>query len=96
MYVVVHHRIKDPEARIRGLKLMKGEGAPAGTRALQFYPASDNSKVTCLWEAPSVVAVQTYVDETLGETSENSCYEVDTAVAFARQPLGLRDTPAIA
>ena len=96
MYVVVHHHIKDPEARTRGLKLMKGEGAPAGTRALQFYPATDGSAVFCLWEAPSVAAVQKYVDETLGKTSENSCYEIDAGVAFARQPLGLRDTPALA
>ena len=95
MYVVVHHRIKDREAAFpRGEKLKKGEGAPAGARALQFYPASDGSVVTCLWEAPSVAALQRYVDETLGKTSENTCYEIDSDAAFARQPLGLRDAPA--
>ena len=94
MYVVVHHQIKDREAFTLGQRLIKGEGAPAGTRALQFYPSRDGSTVTCLWETPSVGAVQGYVDETLGRTSENICYEVDPAQAFARQPLGLRESPA--
>jgi len=92
MYVVVHHRIKDREAMTRGQKLIKGEGAPSGTRALQFYPSRDGSAVTCLWEAPSVSAVQGYVDETLGSTSDNSCYEVDSGLAFARHALGLRES----
>src|SRR5262245_5000217 len=94
MYVVVHHRIKDREAFSRGQRLIKGEGAPTGTRALQFYPSRDGSTVTCLWEAPTLAAVQGYVDETLGSTSENTCYEVDAGQAFARQPLGLRDAAA--
>ena len=96
MYVVVHHQIKDREAFVRGQRLIKGEGAPTGARALQFYPSSDGSAVTCLWEASSIAAVQQYVDETLGRTSQNICYEVDAGQAFARQPLGLRDSPASA
>jgi hypothetical protein len=96
MYVVVQHQIKDPEvAFARGEKLIKNEGAPAGVRGLQFYPSRDGSAVTCLWEAPSVRAVQTYVDSTLGDSSENTCYEVDTEQAFSRQPLGLREASTI-
>ena len=41
MYVVVLHTIKNPQAAFsRGEKLMKNEGAPAGVRVLQFYPAA--------------------------------------------------------
>jgi hypothetical protein len=95
MYVVVQHQIKEPEVAFpRGAKLIKNEGAPAGVRGLQFYPSRDGSAVTCLWEAPSVDAVQTYVDSTLGDSSENTCYEVDAEQAFARQPLGLREAAA--
>jgi len=97
MYVFVHHTIKAREdAFTRGQKLMKGEGAPAGTRVLQFYPASDGSIVTCLWEGPSVGTVKTYVDDTMGRTSEQSYYEVDASAAFARQPLGLSGEPVLA
>jgi hypothetical protein len=96
MYVVAQHEIKDPETAFpRGEKLMKGEGAPAGARALQFYPSRDRPSVTCLWEADSVEAVQRYVDSTLGDSSVNDCYEVDSEFAFAKQPLGLRESAAI-
>jgi hypothetical protein len=97
MYVVVQHEIKNPEVAFsRGEKLQKGEGAPSGVRVLQFYPSTDGAAVTCLWEAESVDAVQRYVDSTLGDSSENRCYEVDTRQAFAERPLGLPAEAAIA
>ena len=93
MYVLVQHRIKNPQTAFsRGERLMKSEGAPAGVRNLQFYPSRDLSAVTCLWEAPSVSAVQGYVDAVLTDSSENACYEVDSEQAFARQPLGIRES----
>jgi hypothetical protein len=96
MYVVAQHRIRSPETAFsRGVKLMKSEGAPAGVRNLQFYPSKDRTAVTCLWEAPSVDAVQEYVDSTLGSSSENICYEVDSEQAFARLPLGLRESAMV-
>lgn len=82
MYVVVFHQIKDPEAAFsRGQNLLEGNGAPAGVRAVQFYPSQDHSAVTCLWEADSVDTVQAYVDATLGDSSENICFEVNTGPA---------------
>jgi hypothetical protein len=96
MYVVVQHSFKDPQAAFtRGERLIKNEGAPTGVRGLQFYPARDASGATCLWEADSVEDVQGYVDSTLGDSSENLCYEVDAEQAFARQPLGIPEAAAI-
>jgi hypothetical protein len=95
MLVVVQHRISDPQAAFsRGAQLVKNEGAPPGVQGLQFYPSRDGSAVTCLWEAPSVEAVQGYVDEVLGDSSTNHCYEVDAEQAFADQPSGLRRAAA--
>jgi hypothetical protein len=95
VYVVVQHQIKDPETAFsRGEKLIKNEGAPDGVRGLQFYPSTDGSAVTCLWEADSVEAIQQYVDQTLGDSSVNTCYEVDAGRAFAERPLGLPTTIA--
>ena len=97
MYVVALHRIKNSDTAFsRGQKLMTNEGAPAGVRVLQFYPSRDRSAVTCLWESPSVGLVQKYVDTTLGDSSENTCYDVDAEFAFARQPLGVRESAAAA
>lgn len=95
MYVVVQHRIKNPQiAFSRGERLINNEGAPTGVRGLQFYPSRDGSAVTCLWEAPSVESVQRYVDSALGDSSENSCYEVAAEQAFALQPSGIHE-PAV-
>ena len=95
MYVVVQHQFKNPQiAFSRGEKLIKNEGAPTGVRGLQFYPSRDGSAATCLWEAPSVESVQRYVDSTLGDSSENSCYEVAAEQAFALRPSGIHE-PAV-
>jgi hypothetical protein len=95
MYVVVQHRFRNsPLAFSRGEKLIKNEGAPTGVRGLQFYPSRDGSLATCLWEAPSVEAVQQYVDSTLGDSSDNSCYEVAAEQAFALQPSDIHE-PAV-
>jgi hypothetical protein len=97
MYVVVQHTfLKPPDAFTRGEKLIKNEGAPDGTTGLQFYPARDGSGATCLWESNSVADVQSYVDDTLGDSSRNHCYEVDAANSFARQPLGIAERSALA
>ena len=97
MYVAVVHDIKDPEtAFARGEALVKGEGAPADARVLQFYPATDGSAVTCLWEADSVESIQSYVDATLGDSADNRAYEVNAEAAFADRPLGLAPSPRAA
>ncbi|MFE5805644.1 MULTISPECIES: hypothetical protein [unclassified Streptomyces] len=95
MYVVVQHRILNPETAFpRGQALMSGTGAPDGTRVLQFYPQVEGSAVTCLYETRSVGDVQHFVDTTLGDSSVNVCYEVDSEQAFADRPLGLKPSPA--
>ena len=63
-------------------------------RVLQFYPSADGSAVTCLWEADAVSSVQAYVDDTLGDASLNTSYEVDGSHAFAERPPGLAASPA--
>jgi hypothetical protein len=95
MYVVVQHEIRDQQTAFsRGERLMKNEGAPQGVRVLQFYPSQDGSAVTCLWEADSGPSVQAYVDSTLGDSSDNTCYEVNADQAFAELPSGLPAPPA--
>ena len=90
MYVVVQHRFKDPEVAFsRGARLISGEGAPEGTRVLQFYPAKDGSGAACLWESGSVEDVQEFADTTLGDSSSNRVYEIDPEQAFSERPLGL-------
>jgi hypothetical protein len=95
MYVVVQHEIKDPAvAFARGERLVRNIDAPAGVVGLEFYPSRDGTAVTCLWEAPSVEAVQQYVDTVLGDSSANTCYEVNAEESFATRPDGIREAAA--
>jgi hypothetical protein len=95
MFVVVQHTLTDPPTALaRGQRLQRSEGAPQGTRVLQFLPSQDGSLVTCLWESDSVADVQSYVDQTLGDASVNLCYAVEAPVAFAQAPEGLAERPA--
>ena len=97
MFVVVQHRLTDPPtAFARGERLKRGEGAPAGTRVLQFLPSRDGVLVTCLWESPSVEDVQAFVDETLGDASVNLSYAVEENAAFSEAPEGIAAPPALA
>lgn len=94
MYVVAQHEVQDQQTAFeRGARLELGEGAPEGVRVVEFLPATDGSKVTCLWEAGSVQDVQGYVDGVLGDASINHCYEVAQEPAFAERPIGLATSP---
>ena len=90
MFIVVEHTIRDAAvAFARGQNLLEGRGAPAGVQVRKFYPSTDQSAVICLWEGNSLDELRRYVDETLGDASENLYFEVD-----AEQALGLPE-PAI-
>jgi hypothetical protein len=79
MYVVVIHEINDLEAMMsRGESLGDPRNAPPGVRPRQFFPSVDGSRATCLWEADSVDAVRDYTDSTLGDSSENSYFEINS------------------
>ena len=82
MFIVVQHRITDSEtAFARGDALLAARGAPRGTRVLEFYPSRDRASVHCLWESESLDELREYVDDTLGDSSENAYFEVDAEVA---------------
>lgn len=88
MYVAVQHQVKDWDTMLaRGENLP--ENAPPGVHARQFCPSQDKTAATCLWEADSVDAVREYIDSTLGDSSENSYFEIDTEYA-----IGLPETAA--
>ena len=87
--VVLHHH--GQAAFARGQRLMANEGAPHGTRVLQFYPSLDHTQVTCLWESDSVASLQDYVDAVLGDSSVNTCYPVDAEQAFSERPAALAE-----
>jgi hypothetical protein len=82
MYVAVVHNVKDPEAMLsRGKGLGDPSNAPPGVIPRQFCPSKDLSVATCVWEADSIDAVRDYTDGTLGDSSEQTYFEIDTEYA---------------
>jgi hypothetical protein len=83
MYVGVIHRVKDMEVMLsRGETIGDPRNAPEGARPIQFFPSADGSSATCLWEANSIDDVRDYTDTTLGDSSEQSYFEVSSENAI--------------
>ena len=82
MYVVVQHRITDPEQFFSGDPEEVTANAPAGVQGRQFFPAQDRSVAVCLWEGDSIDAVRDYVDSVTGDASENTYFEVNAEYAM--------------
>ncbi len=80
MYVVAQHTILDPEKAMEvGQALFT---PPAGITLHYFLPNQDTSKAICLWEADSLETVKNLVDSTLGSTTQNEYFAVDTTKAW--------------
>lgn len=81
MYVSVHHTIKDPASfQTRGQQLQGG--APDGLAPLQFLPAVNGQRASCLWEGDSVDTVRDLIDGCLGDSSDQEYFVVAEEYAF--------------
>ena len=66
----------------RGEVLADRSNAPPGVLPRQFCPSRDLSAATCVWEAGSLDAARDYIDSTLGDSSDNTYFEIDTEYAL--------------
>ena len=78
MYIAVVHQVKDPQAFLSRGERLDPSNAPPGVVGRQFCPSKDLSAATCVWEGDSVGAVREYIDSTLGDSSENTYFEINT------------------
>jgi hypothetical protein len=44
----------------------------------QFCPSKDLATAICVWEVSSVDSARDYVDPTLGDSSDNTYFEIDS------------------
>lgn len=83
MYVAIVHQVQDAQAFLsRGERLADPSNAPPGVVPRQFCPSTDLSTATCVWEAASVDAARDYIDSTLGDSRENTYFEINTEYAL--------------
>ncbi len=64
---------------------------PAGFELLGSVTQDDVSRAICIWDAPSLDALQRMLDEMLGAASVNDCFVADPARSVRPAP---QRTPA--
>jgi hypothetical protein len=83
MFIVVNHKISDPENFWKRAM----ENAPLlpvanVQRVMQSLPNADMSASMCLWEADSIEALDGYLRSVMGDLSTETYYELNTANAL--------------
>lgn len=74
MFIAIEHRIHNPDAfRERGKQVFP---LPDDLYVHQFLLANNLSRAHCLYEAPSVERLRTYLDAKLGDASTQSYFPV--------------------
>jgi hypothetical protein len=81
MLVIAQHNIQNPQAFWSAAQQLSAL-MPADLKLLSVFPSKDMKSGTCLWEAASANAVQSFLDDNVGNISKNFCYEVDEANAM--------------
>ncbi|MES2431766.1 MAG: hypothetical protein V4556_12575 [Bacteroidota bacterium] len=81
MLVIAQHSISDPDKFWSAAQAL-GDSMPSHLKLHSVIPSVDMKSGTCLWEGPSVDAIQTFIDNSVGDVSKNVCYEVNQAAAM--------------
>ena len=76
MYVVALHTIRNAQKFAELGKTIE-KSIPAGIRTFLALPSTDHSQAICVWEGPSVQAVQSFLDRLSTGISDNRYFEVD-------------------
>ena len=83
MIIHVNHKINNPEAFWKSAQDNLPNLPEANVqRVIQSLPNADMSEASCLWEAESIDALNSYLRSKVGDTSTEVYYEVNTANAL--------------
>ena len=75
MFVAIYHDIHDPD--LFREKANRMSPPPDSLQRHQFLTATDLSCATCLWEAPTVDDLRTYIEPQLEPASTQTYLQVD-------------------
>jgi len=83
MIIVVNHKVNNPQDFWASAQQSLPELPVAGVqRILQVLPNGDLTEATCLWEANSIHELDSYLRSKVGNWSQETYYEVNTAAAM--------------
>jgi hypothetical protein len=86
MYVVVNHAISDT-SRFWAAAESVTSGLPAGLKVIHTFPSPDGRKAVCVWEAPSVDAVRSFLDPVTTGMARNDYFEAPNKEGMAMPTL---------
>ncbi len=83
MIIVVNHSINNPTDFWASAQKSLPELPAAGVqKVLQVMPNADMTTATCVWEADSIEALDTYLRSKVQDWSSETYYELNTAAAM--------------
>lgn len=83
MIIVVNHKVNNPgEFWASAQKSLPELPVNGVTRIMQVLPNADMTEATCLWEADSIEALDSYLRTKVFDWSTEVYYEVNTANAM--------------
>jgi tetratricopeptide (TPR) repeat protein len=75
MLIESNHQVHDKDGLKKAVEGHKNP--PQGTKLVQCIIREGQSHVTCVWEAPSVEQLRSFVESVIGTTAKNSFYKID-------------------
>jgi len=86
MYVVVNHNVNDAPSFWATAQTVTA-GLPPGLKVIHTFPSPDGRKAVCLWEAPSVEAVRSFLDKATAGAARNDYFETPNKEGMAMPTL---------
>lgn len=86
MFIEVVHTISDKSIWTKRLADFEGQGPPAELTLHYSGTSSDGTKAFCLWEAQSVDALSSFLNEATVGAAQNSYYTIDEKAPATRLP----------
>jgi hypothetical protein len=75
MFILVQHQITDPTRFWSGAQ-QEMSNLPSHLKLHHSFPTPDGSRAACVWEAPSVDALKSYIEPAVGGVSRNEYFEI--------------------
>jgi len=95
MFVLVHHEVNDPGSFWSRSQQALGD-LPAGFELHHCLSASDGTLATCLWSAPSVDAIQSFLEPIHAGNASNHYKAAENQEGIAVPPQFQIVTPPVA
>jgi hypothetical protein len=89
MFIQVIHDITDKSDWTKRLADFEKQGPPTDMMLHSSGTSNDGTKAFCLWEAPSVRVLSSFLDQAVAGAAKNTYYALDEKAPATRLPTRL-------